>query len=130
MPSAPNRWDRDHHPRRRDQNRDRRLEHVSYQVTHAIQEQVGHPADPASAIPAFPGTAAREIVRQVHHLEEGEEMTKVGPRKKGAVYNGVKIRAKDVEMRPIHPKDPRPVPTLEHGLDRVLFKLPPLQAGG
>jgi hypothetical protein len=86
---------------------------------------VGHPADPASGIPSFPGSAAREIVRQVQNLQEEEEETKVGPRKRGAMYSGVKVSARDVEMRPIHPKDPRPVPTLEHGLDRVLFKSPP-----
>jgi hypothetical protein len=134
MPSAPpiflNRWDRDHSPRRRpqrDQHRDRPIEHVSYQITHVIQEQVGHPADPASGIPAFPGSAAREIVRQVQHLQEEEVETKVGPRKRGGTYNGVRISAKDVEMKPIHPKDPRPVPTLEHGLDRVLFKFSPFK---
>ena len=56
--------------------------------------------------PEFPGTAAREIV--------SEEIT---PNDISA-----KIWSESIEMAPIQPEEIRPVPTLEHGLDRVLFK--------
>jgi hypothetical protein len=78
----------------------------SYVVTQSLPDPKIHPADPINQFPEFPGTAAREIV--------SEEMKVNGL--------GQKLWSESIEMTPIQPKEFRPVPTLEHGLDRVLFK--------
>jgi len=78
----------------------------TYVITQTLPDPKIHPADPISQFPEFPGTAAREIV--------SEEMK--------ANDIGQKIWSESIEMTPIQPKEFRPVPTLEHGLDRVLFK--------
>ena len=69
----------------------------------------GHPGDPLYAgMRRFPGTAAREVLVE----ETGE----------GTVEFQDRIASEDVKLTPVQPKEKRPVPTLEHGLDRVLFK--------
>ena len=93
---------------------------VSYKVTQPVQGSQQHPDDPANKVPLFPGSAARRVVREM--------MNEVNGSKKGKSLRpspSERIAAKDIQMKPIEPKEHRPVPTLEHGLDRVLFKFPP-----
>ena len=84
----------------------------AYTVSHIIAERKIHPADPTNAYPEFPGTAVREVVRET--VESAE-------------VNKQRLSSEDIIMTPIQPKEYRPVPTLEHGLDRVLFKYSPYE---
>jgi hypothetical protein len=81
-------------------------------VVRTIADPKIHPADPTNAYPEFPGTAAREVVREKANVSDLNHLERVS--------------SEDIIMTPIHPKEQRPVPTLEHGLDRVLFKYPTL----
>ena len=85
-----------------------KVQPVAYTVSHIIAERKIHPADPTNAFPEFPGTAVREVVRET---VESDEMN-----------TQERLSSEDIIMTPIQPKEYRPVPTLEHGLDRVLFK--------
>ena len=89
------------HPRKSSPKRplSRARTHV---LTQSLPDPKVHPADPINQFPEFPGTAAREIV-----TEEKD---------------GNRLWSESIEMTPIQSKEFRPVPTLEHGLDRVLFK--------
>jgi len=78
----------------------------SYVVTQTLPDPKIHPADPINQFPEFPGTAAREIVSEEMKTNDISQ----------------KLWSESIEMTPIQPKEFRPVPTLEHGLDRVLFK--------
>ena len=80
----------------------------TYKITRAVAEPKVHPADPSVKFPEFPGTAVREVV-----LENDGTVD---------LDNRERISIKDITMTSIQPKECRPVPTLEHGLDRVLFK--------
>lgn len=85
-----------------------KVEPEVYTVSHITAERKIHPADPTNAYPEFPGTAVREVVHE--KVESGE------------VNKQERLSSEDIIMTPIQPKEYRPVPTLEHGLDRVLFK--------
>ena len=98
-----------------------RSEKVSYKVTHPVQESQQHPDDPANKVPLFPGSAARKVIREV--MKGAGKGSKKGKSLRPSPSE--RISAKDIQMKPIEPKEHRPVPTLEHGLDRVLFKFPP-----
>ena len=78
----------------------------AYQVQTPSDPKV-HPGDPLNTHNPFPGTAVREIV-----TEQAETGLDRAPR----------VWSEDIKMTPVQPKEIRPVPTLEHGLDRVLFK--------
>jgi hypothetical protein len=79
-----------------------------YKLTQTVADPKIHPADPLNSFPAFPGTAAREVITEqvvsnkLEHLE--------------------RIWSEDIKLTPVQPKEKRPIPVLEHGLDRVLFK--------
>ena len=80
----------------------------AYQVTQAISETKIHPGDPLFANAPFSGSAVREIITE--DVETGDSDTHE------------RIWSEDIQMKPVQPPEIRPVPTLEHGLDRVLFK--------
>ena len=67
-----------------------------------------HPADPLNSFTAFPGSAVREVVKEYEVPAELEHRER--------------LWSEDIKMNPIPPSEVRPVPVLEHGLDRVLFK--------
>jgi hypothetical protein len=79
-----------------------------YKLTQTVADPKIHPADPLNSFSAFPGTAAREVITEqvvsnkLEHLE--------------------RIWSEDIKLTPVQPKEKRPIPVLEHGLDRVLFK--------
>jgi hypothetical protein len=70
-----------------------------------------HPADPLNSFLRFPGSAKREDVEiKANSADE-------------TIFDEDKTTwSEDIVMTPIQPKEFRPIPTLEHGLDRVLFK--------
>ena len=78
------------------------------QATQIFADPKIHPADPLNSFVAFPGSAAREITVQEATQSDLEHRER--------------IWSEDITMMPIQPKEQRPIPTLEHGLDRVLFK--------
>jgi hypothetical protein len=89
---------------------------ASYTVIRTVAEPKVHPGDPTNAFPEFPGSAVREVIREKADASELDHLER--------------ISSEDIIMTPIHPKEYRPVPTLEHGLDRVLFKyIPPFRSG-
>jgi hypothetical protein len=81
-----------------------------YQAVQTVGEPKIHPGDPIYTPTAFPGTAVREIITEQPEV--------------GDLDHRERIWSEDIKMTPIQPKEFRPVPTLEHGLDRVLFKYP------
>src|SRR5579859_1105944 len=83
----------------------------AYQAVQTAFDPKIHPGDPINTHTAFPGTAVREIITE--QVEVGD------------LDHRERIWSEDIKMTPIQPKEIRPVPTLEHGLDRVLFKYPP-----
>lgn len=80
----------------------------AYQVTQGVPDSKIHPGDPLFANSGYNGSAVREIVTQEAERRGSD--------------NCERIWSEDIEMKPIQPPEFRPVPTLEHGLDRVLFK--------
>lgn len=84
----------------------------AYQVTQTSSDPKIHPGDPINSHDAFPGTAVRDIVTEEIQASELDHRDR--------------IWSEDIKMTPVQPKELRPVPTLEHGLDRVLFKYLPL----
>lgn len=72
-----------------------------------------HPYDPLNSFLGFPRSAAREGIKNKANSEET------------ALDNLKKTWSEDIVMTPVQPKEFRPIPTLEHGLDRVLFKYVP-----
>lgn len=67
-----------------------------------------HPGDPINSFTGFPGTAVREVVKEAEETENLEHRER--------------IWSEDIQMKAVAPLEERPVPVLEHGLDRVLFK--------
>jgi hypothetical protein len=73
-----------------------------------------HPNDPLNSFLGFPRSATREGFKNKANSEE-------------TVLDKLqKTWSEDIVMTPVQPKEFRPIPTLEHGLDRVLFKYVPL----
>ena len=70
-----------------------------------------HPADPLNSFTAFPGSAVRDVVKEFSEPENLEHRER--------------LWSEDIKMKPVQPPEIRPVPVLEHGLDRVLFKFGP-----
>ena len=95
-------------------------EKVSSKVIRPVQEPQ-HPGDPENDVPALPGRFSSETLRdlQGNGSKKGKKGRFLRPSPLG------RISAQDIQMKPIQPKEHRPIPTLEHGLDRVLFKFPP-----
>jgi hypothetical protein len=76
--------------------------------TQTLPQTQIHPADPINSFASFPGSAVREVVKE---FEEP-----------GNLEHRERIWSEDIEMKAVQPLEVRPIPVLEHGLDRVLFK--------
>lgn len=105
------------HIRKTKVSRQSPLEQIRARVDELVSDPKFHPNDPLNSFLGFPGSATRDG-------------TKVKASSAQTILEGLqKTWSEDIVMTPVQPKEFRPIPTLEHGLDRVLFKYVPFSTG-